>query len=123
MCVCVCLCVCVGGFPGGASSKETACQFKKCHRSPGSVPESIGYPEGGYGNLLQYFWLENTMDRGTWQAMVHRVRAGHNRSDLTCICICVCVCVCVCVYMCVYIYEGSWCLLVLFGHSYFLDNV
>ena len=114
----------VWSFPGGASRKEAACQSKRRHRSPGSVPESVGYPEGGYGNVLQYSWLENSMDRGTWQAMVHRVRARHNRSDLTHMH--VCVCVCVCVYMCVCIYEGSWCLLVLFniiGHSYVLDNV
>ena len=30
-------------------------------------------PGGGYGNPLQYSSLENTMDRGTWQAIVHRV--------------------------------------------------
>ena len=22
---------------------------------------------------LQYFWLANSMDRGTWQAIIHRV--------------------------------------------------
>ena len=27
----------------------------------------------GHGNPLQYSWLENLMDRGTWQTMVHRV--------------------------------------------------
>ena len=30
-------------------------------------------PEGGHGNLLQYSCLENPMDRGAWQATVHRV--------------------------------------------------
>ena len=30
-------------------------------------------PGGGHGNPLQYSSLENTMDRGTWQAIVHRV--------------------------------------------------
>ena len=28
---------------------------------------------GGNGNLLQYSCLENPMDRGAWQATVHRV--------------------------------------------------
>ena len=28
---------------------------------------------GGHGNLLQYSCLENPMDRGAWQATVHRV--------------------------------------------------
>ena len=27
---------------------------------------------GGYGNPLQYSCLENPMDRGAWQAAVHR---------------------------------------------------
>ena len=30
----------------------------------------------GNGNPLQYSCLENLMDRGAWQAMVHRVAAG-----------------------------------------------
>ena len=28
---------------------------------------------GGNGNPLQYFCLENSMDRGAWQATVHGV--------------------------------------------------
>ena len=28
---------------------------------------------GGHGNPLQYSCLENSMDRGAWQAMGHRV--------------------------------------------------
>ena len=30
-------------------------------------------PRGGHGNPLQYSCLENPMDRGAWQATVHRV--------------------------------------------------
>ena len=30
-------------------------------------------PRGGHGNPLQYSCLENLMDRGGWQATVHRV--------------------------------------------------
>ena len=35
-------------------------------------------PGGGNGNPLQYCGLENPMDRGAWQAMVHGVAGvGH----------------------------------------------
>ena len=30
-------------------------------------------PGGGHGNPLQYSCLENPMDKGAWQATVHRV--------------------------------------------------
>ena len=30
-------------------------------------------PKGGHGNPLQYSRLENTLDRGAWQARVRRV--------------------------------------------------
>jgi len=30
------------------------------------------YPGEGNGNPLQYYCLDNSMDRGTWQAIVHR---------------------------------------------------
>ena len=31
------------------------------------------YPGGGNGNPLQYYCLANSMDRGGWQATIHRV--------------------------------------------------
>ena len=42
-------------------------------RDAGSVPGSGRSPGGGHGNPFQYSCLENPMDRGAWQAMVHRV--------------------------------------------------
>ena len=39
----------------------------------GSIPGSGGFPRGGNGNPLQYSCLENPMDRGDWQAVVHAV--------------------------------------------------
>ena len=39
----------------------------------GSIPGSGRSPGGGHGNSLQYFGLENPMDRGAWQATVHGV--------------------------------------------------
>ena len=37
------------------------------------ILESGRPPGGGNGNPLQYFFLEDPMDRGTWWATVHRV--------------------------------------------------
>ena len=63
------------GFPGGSDGKESACNAGDqgliigLGRSPG---EGNGYP-------LQYFCLENFMDRGAWRATVQRSqRVGHN---------------------------------------------
>ena len=39
----------------------------------GSIPRLGRSMGGGNGNLLQYSCLGNPMDRGTWQATVHRV--------------------------------------------------
>ena len=50
-------------FPGGSNNKESTCNAG----DPGSIPG------GGNGYPLQYSCLENSMDRGTWQATVHRV--------------------------------------------------
>ena len=38
-----------------------------------STPGSGRSPGGEHGNLLQYSYLENPVDRGAWQATVHRV--------------------------------------------------
>ena len=42
-------------------------------RDAGSIPGSEKSPGGGHRNPLQYSYLENPMDRGDWQATVHRV--------------------------------------------------
>ena len=42
-------------------------------RDVGSISGSGRFPGGGNGNPPQYYYLENTMDRGAWQATVHRV--------------------------------------------------
>ena len=41
-------------------------------RDMGSVPGSGRSPGVVNGNLLQYSCLENSMDRGAWQATVYR---------------------------------------------------
>ena len=53
------------GFPGGLVVKNPPV-FVLIPR-PG---RSLG---GGHGNPLQYSCLENPMDRGAWQAIVHGV--------------------------------------------------
>ena len=42
-------------------------------RDVGSITGLERFPGGGHGNPLQYSCLENPMDRGAWQATVHRV--------------------------------------------------
>ena len=42
-------------------------------RDTGLIPGSGRSPKGGLGNLSQYSCLENPMDRGARQAIVHRV--------------------------------------------------
>ena len=49
-------------------------------RDMGSVPGSGRLPGEGNGNLLQYSFLENFMDRGTWQATVYQAA---KESDMT----------------------------------------
>ena len=49
------------------SSKESACNAGDL----GSIPVLGRSPGGGHGNPLQHSYLENSMDRGVWQATVH----------------------------------------------------
>ena len=42
-------------------------------RDSDSIPGLGRFPGEGHGNPLKYSCLENPMDRGTWQATVHRV--------------------------------------------------
>ena len=42
-------------------------------RDVGLIPGSGRAPGEGRGNLLQYSCLGNPMDRGAWQATVHKV--------------------------------------------------
>ena len=51
------------------ATKESACNAGNSSANPGSGRS----PGGGHGNSLEYSCLENTMDRGAWQAIVHEV--------------------------------------------------
>ena len=57
------------GFPGGSVVKNLPANTGVT----GSVPGSGRSPGEGNGNPLQYSCLGNPMDKGTWQAIVHRV--------------------------------------------------
>ena len=59
-------------FPGGPSSKESACQFRNS-RVVGFIPGMGRYPWEGTGNSLQYSCLENPMDTEAWQTTVQGV--------------------------------------------------
>ena len=53
-------------------------------RDMGSIPGLGRFPEEGHGNPLQYSCLENSMDRGAWQAIVHGVAKSQTRlNDFT----------------------------------------
>ena len=54
----------VKNLPADIGGIRDACSIPGWGRSPG----------GGHDNPLQYSCLENSMDRGAWQATVHRTR-------------------------------------------------
>ena len=45
----------------------------------GLIPGLGRSPSEGHGHSLQYSCLENPMDRGAWQATVHRVAKSQTR--------------------------------------------
>ena len=63
------------GFPGGLVGKKSTCNAGDAV----SIPQSGRSPGGGNGNPLQYFCLENHMNRGAWRATIH----GVTESDTT----------------------------------------
>ena len=71
------------GFPGGSECKKSACNAE----DPGLIPGSGRSPGEGNGYPFQYSCLGNPMDRGAWQATVHRVAKSQAwlSSEHTCI--------------------------------------
>ena len=63
------------GFPGSSVGKESACDAGDW----GPILGSGRSPGEGNGNLLQYPFLGNPMDRGALRAAIDGVtRVGHN---------------------------------------------
>ena len=60
------------GFPGGSVVKNPPVNAGDV-RDVGSIPGSGRSPREGNGNTLQCSCLENSMDRGTWWAIVDGV--------------------------------------------------
>ena len=62
-------------FLDGSDSKGYACNAE----DPGLIPGSERSPAEGNGNPLHYSFLENSMDRGAWQATLMGLqRVGHD---------------------------------------------
>ena len=57
------------GFPCVSADKESACNAGDLS----SIPRSGRSPGEANGNSLQYSCLENSMDRGAGQAVVHGI--------------------------------------------------
>ena len=57
------------GFPSGSVVKNPPANAGDL----GSIPGPGRSPGGGNGHPLQYSCLENSMDRGAWQATAHWV--------------------------------------------------
>ena len=73
VCIFVCLsCTSLYYFPDGSVGEESACNAGGTG-DVGSIPGSGISSRGGHGNPLQYSCLENLMDGGAGQAIVHRV--------------------------------------------------
>ena len=53
------------GFSGGLVVTKPSANARDVSLIPGSGRS----PGEGHGNLLQYSYLENSMDRGGWQAI------------------------------------------------------
>ena len=62
-----------------STGKESTCNAGAVG-DVGSVPGSERSPGGGHGNQLQHSCLENSMDRGAWQATVHGVAKSRTRA-------------------------------------------
>ena len=67
------------GFPGGSDGKGPT----RNAGDAGSIPGWGRSPGEGNGNPLQYFCLENPMDREVWQATVHGVAKRHEHNLVT----------------------------------------
>ena len=67
------------GFPGGSDGKESAWNVGDL----GSILGSGRSPRERNGYPLQYSCLQNSTDRGTWQATVHGVAKSDTTERLT----------------------------------------
>ena len=69
------------------SGKESTCTAGDAGDTS-SIPESGRSPGGEHGNPFQHSCLENPLDRGAWQATVHRVTKSQTRLKQLSACAC-----------------------------------
>ena len=69
----------------GSDSKEYACNVGDL----GSIPGLGRFPGEGNGNPLKYSFLENSIDRGAWWAIVHGVAKSQIQVTNTFISLCI----------------------------------
>ena len=65
----------IGPFPAGSDGEESVCNAGDL----GSISGLGRSPGEGYGSPLQCSCLENSIDRGAWQATVHGVAERQTR--------------------------------------------
>ena len=64
------------GFPGGAVVKYPPANAGDA-RDTGLIPELGRSPGEENGKLLHYSCLENSIDRGPWQAVIYVIAKSH----------------------------------------------
>ena len=67
------------GFPDGAVVRNPLASAGDV----GLIPGSGRSPGGGNSNPLQYSCLENPLDSGAWQTIVHGVAESNTTEQLT----------------------------------------
>ena len=74
----------MGSYLGRTAPSVVYGQESACHMGDlGSIPGLGTFPEEGNRNPLQYFCLEDFMDRGAWQASVpwtQVLNSSHHRA-------------------------------------------
>ena len=70
------------GFPSGSAGRESTCNARDT-KDTFLIPELGRSPGGGYGNPLQYSYLENPMDWRAWQAIQSKGSQGVGRDWVT----------------------------------------
>ena len=65
------------GFSGGSDGKESACNAG----DQGLIPGSGRSPGEGNGYALPYSCPENSIDKGAWWAIVHRIPKSQDTAE------------------------------------------
>ena len=107
------------GFPGGTVVKNLPANAGGAS-DVALIPGSGRSPGEGNGSSLQYSCLENSTDKGVWQATVHGVTKSQTQlSTHTHIRVYIFIYVCNCIYVCTMIYQllSTVILKTIFGES------